>query len=316
MVCPQCKASMADNSLHCPSCGKYVGNLRPQSTTASITSPSVPPLVICPQCRAENRDNERHCKKCGGFLGATRTVNAQSQAPTSLIPPPDIVSQAVDAPSLSEGRIRCPYCDEDISANAKKCRWCGEWLDKSAQPSSSQPVPTPAPAPSLLTNTRPAVSIAEHSLWAQGNIETKPRKFLAVYISVGRGFKIWITLHDSTGHYTVSDGLLTIMLRDDPDPLNVPSKEILLLSDPKSKNRSTSPYKIHSYLFQPLIPIKRTIFEEVTYRDGKKAAGFYYNYSEPIYIDTEYHSAAVHAWFTTPDNTVLYKISNKVYWDQ
>ncbi|MFA6193481.1 MAG: hypothetical protein WC726_01270 [Parcubacteria group bacterium] len=27
------------------------------------------------------------------------------------------------------GRIKCPYCSEAISASAKKCRFCGEWLD-------------------------------------------------------------------------------------------------------------------------------------------------------------------------------------------
>ena len=31
----------------------------------------------------------------------------------------------------AEGRIRCPICDEDISARAKKCRHCGETLDPS-----------------------------------------------------------------------------------------------------------------------------------------------------------------------------------------
>lgn len=30
----------------------------------------------------------------------------------------------------------CPYCGEEILAAAKKCKHCGEWLDKSAMPSS------------------------------------------------------------------------------------------------------------------------------------------------------------------------------------
>ena len=29
----------------------------------------------------------------------------------------------------------CPYCGEEILATAKKCKHCGEWLDKSAMPS-------------------------------------------------------------------------------------------------------------------------------------------------------------------------------------
>ena len=31
----------------------------------------------------------------------------------------------------AEDRMRCPICDEDISARAKKCRHCGETLDPS-----------------------------------------------------------------------------------------------------------------------------------------------------------------------------------------
>lgn len=36
-----------------------------------------------------------------------------------------------DEQSSSASRMRCPICDEDISANAKKCRHCGETLDVS-----------------------------------------------------------------------------------------------------------------------------------------------------------------------------------------
>jgi hypothetical protein len=30
--------------------------------------------------------------------------------------------------NTADGRISCPFCSEKISSNAKKCRFCGEWL--------------------------------------------------------------------------------------------------------------------------------------------------------------------------------------------
>jgi len=36
---------------------------------------------------------------------------------------------------MSEEMKNCPACGEEILATAKKCKHCGEWLDKSAIPS-------------------------------------------------------------------------------------------------------------------------------------------------------------------------------------
>ncbi len=35
-----------------------------------------------------------------------------------------------------EDKIKCPFCGEEILKTAKKCRYCNEWLDKSANPHS------------------------------------------------------------------------------------------------------------------------------------------------------------------------------------
>ena len=42
-------------------------------------------------------------------------------------------------------RRKCPYCGEEIAATAKKCRFCGEWLEKPQQPAQRPAQPQPAP---------------------------------------------------------------------------------------------------------------------------------------------------------------------------
>lgn len=44
-------------------------------------------------------------------------------------------------------RRKCPYCGEEIAATAKKCRFCGEWLEKPQQPVQRPAQPQPAPQP-------------------------------------------------------------------------------------------------------------------------------------------------------------------------
>ena len=61
-------------------------------------------------------------------------------------------------------RRKCPYCGEEIAATAKKCRFCGEWLEKPQQPAQAAPqpqpqpqppTPTPAPAPEVEAGSKP-----------------------------------------------------------------------------------------------------------------------------------------------------------------
>lgn len=40
----------------------------------------------------------------------------------------------------SKDTKNCPYCGEEILAVAKKCKHCGEWLDKTSKPNTPVPI--------------------------------------------------------------------------------------------------------------------------------------------------------------------------------
>lgn len=66
----------------------------------------------CPKCDELNDDNLDSCWACG---------KAKQQSLTEC-----------DKTSTKEKKIKCPFCGEEILADANKCRFCGEWLKKPA----------------------------------------------------------------------------------------------------------------------------------------------------------------------------------------
>lgn len=41
-----------------------------------------------------------------------------------------------DETSTVNGVKECPHCNGEISADASKCKHCGEWIDKSKKPNT------------------------------------------------------------------------------------------------------------------------------------------------------------------------------------
>lgn len=97
-------------------------------------------------------------------------LTGQSQATEKAGSPPNISANKSDVKT-------CPFCKEQIRAEAIKCRFCGEWLESSSQPGSAlsqeftkpeavsqppvQPMPQPGPQESIeSTGTMKAVGRA------------------------------------------------------------------------------------------------------------------------------------------------------------
>ncbi|MBI3724808.1 zinc ribbon domain-containing protein [bacterium] len=85
------------------------------------------------------------CTKCGAKLeqGTQACPACGAGSPTSS----------------PEGTKPCPFCAEQIAVSAKKCRFCNEWLDKSAAPAPAPDI-DPALGYVLPVNVSPLALIA------------------------------------------------------------------------------------------------------------------------------------------------------------
>ena len=105
----------------------------------------------CPNCgwskevpeKASGRKGK--CPKCEEFflIGETSDEEAKAQQGSST-------SKKGQEPEKDEAT--CPYCAESIKKGAKKCRFCGEWLDESepspeAVETETMPAPREGPPP-------------------------------------------------------------------------------------------------------------------------------------------------------------------------
>jgi predicted RNA-binding Zn-ribbon protein involved in translation (DUF1610 family) len=96
----------------------------------------------CPSCglklslAPEHHGKEVHCPECGTlFVSGTNQVIKQGALDAGPAP----------APVPSSQTKRCPYCAEDILADAKKCKYCSEWLAEGEEPPKTSRMEGPDP---------------------------------------------------------------------------------------------------------------------------------------------------------------------------
>lgn len=118
----------------------------------------------------------------------------------------------------------CPNCGKQIAEESRFCMWCGK-----AMPGTEPEPPTPE---KKVFNTNPAVQM-KLECWPIGNIEIDQRH----HDLVGRGIRLWVTLLDSSGSQTTSEGVYTFIISNyGSEPIRIVAgrERYYKLKDPKN----------------------------------------------------------------------------------
>lgn len=111
-----------------------------------------------PEIKRERLRKKNRYEEIDRLLGAAEAKAEFGDSDAGRLDEP--VEAAASAPSKppedDAERIRCPYCGEKIRIEAKKCRFCGEWLHRAEPP----PLPKRPQIPVTATEPSKQFSIA------------------------------------------------------------------------------------------------------------------------------------------------------------
>jgi len=122
--------------------------------------------IKCENCETLNDENINFCTKCGNSLNdenyaeskeifgnnenqpeTKKTSNDTENQEESHEIPIKFNEDQAEIEEISDNKdeinlVSCPYCGSQIPNNVPKCRYCGEWVDKTKDPSISNKIST------------------------------------------------------------------------------------------------------------------------------------------------------------------------------
>ena len=78
----------------------------------------------CSKCGHEYHEHTEYCSKCGAFLTDRHEVE---------IPDPPEGGPSASTEPHNGATKECPFCEAEIGAQAKRCRFCSEWISRSCE---------------------------------------------------------------------------------------------------------------------------------------------------------------------------------------